>query len=59
MTDNWWTRPEDEMPPTGVVVDVISPGGMPARLKWQGSLWYLEDGTGYVYWMPAYWRRVK
>ena len=53
-----WTRVDKELPPKGVVVDTISPGGLETRLKLIDGLWFFEDGSMYVYYVPEFWRRV-
>ncbi len=51
-----WTRVEDKLPPDGVVVDTISPGGMEQPLKRNGALWFFDDDSMYVYYTPEFWR---
>lgn len=53
-----WTRPSVKMPPPGVLVDAISPSGSETRLIVIDGLWFLEDKSMYVYWVPEFWRRV-
>jgi len=51
-----WTPIDEGMPPEGVVVDAIAPGGQHLRLKWQGRLWLYADGSNYLCFTPTYWR---
>lgn len=56
-----WTRCDDELPPTGLVVDTLSPGGIQQPLKRggnNGALWFVPDGSTYVYYIPEFWRRL-
>jgi hypothetical protein len=54
-----WHRTELELPPEGEVVETISPqGGQHARLSRSGGLWFLEDGSMYVYYTPLVWKRI-
>lgn len=57
MADDW-TRVDQKLPPKGLVVDTISPGGLSSRLKLIDGLWFFEDGSMYVYYVPEFWRRV-
>lgn len=50
-----WARTAEAMPPEGIVVDTISPGGLQQPLKLVGRLWYIPDGTTYVYYDPIMW----
>jgi hypothetical protein len=56
MTD--WTPTDKGMPPEGVVVEAITPGGEYLRLKWQNRLWQYTDGSAYLYFTPTWWRQV-
>lgn len=53
-----WILTEKKLPPEGVVVDTISPGGLQHMLKREGRLWFHSDGTMYVYYTPVMWREV-
>lgn len=50
-----FTSTLEELPPEGEVVDTISPGGMQQRLKRSRRLWFLPDGSMYVYYTPVAW----
>lgn len=54
-----WTPIEDGMPPEGLLVDAIGPGGGRLRLEWQDRLWLFADGSNYVYFTPTYWRPAR
>lgn len=58
-----WIRVADKLPPKGVVVDTkIDRDGKITNhqeLKVGGeasSLWFVPDGTMYVYYVPTHWR---
>lgn len=53
-----WIECNRELPPEGVVVETLSPGGMQSTLKRQGRLWFFPDGSMYVYYTPSKWRAV-
>lgn len=54
-TDNW-IECAMRLPDEGVVVQTLSPGGMESTLKRQGGLWFVPDGSMYVYYTPMSWR---
>jgi hypothetical protein len=51
-----WISCEDELPPDGEIVETRSPGGIVQALKRDGGLWFVPDGTIYVYYTPVAWR---
>ncbi len=53
---NHWTPCDRELPPEGAVVETITASGMQSDLKRSGRLWFLPDGSMYVYYQPAMWR---
>jgi hypothetical protein len=53
-----WTRVDQQLPPKGVVVDTISPGGVENKLKLMDGLWFFADASMYVYYVPEFWRHV-
>jgi hypothetical protein len=50
-----WRNADSDPPPEGVVVLTMSPGGIQQKLKRCGRLWFVEDGTMYVYYTPQFW----
>lgn len=55
--DYTWRSVQLDPPPMDVTVEVQNNGG--ARLKrGSGNLWFLEDGSMYVYYVPEWWRPV-
>jgi hypothetical protein len=52
-----WISCADLLPPEGEVVEVKNNGG--ARLRRRGNLWFLADGSMYVYYTPEYWRPIE
>ena len=53
-----WKNTQKELPPEGVIVETISPGGLQQTLKRQGRLWFHADGGMYVYYTPLFWRET-
>lgn len=55
-----WIAVEDRLPDEGVVVETkIHDGGRlrnEGTLKRQGRLWFLADGSMYVYYTPTHWK---
>ena len=60
-----WTSLQDMLPPLGVVVDTKIDDGLGARneqplKQTQGNrLWWLADGSMYVYYTPTHWRHQE
>jgi hypothetical protein len=57
-----WTAIQNALPPDGVVVDTkIDDGGGERNhqtLKRSGRLWFVPDGSMYVYYTPTHWRSI-
>lgn len=53
-----YKRVDREAPPEGVVVETVTDTGFVSQLKRQGSLWFIPDGSMYVYYTPTLWREV-
>lgn len=51
-----WTMTATMPPPEGVVVLAMDSGGHVQRLKRVGRLYYFEDMSMYVYYVPTFWR---
>lgn len=56
MSNRHWTPTTCLLPPEGLVVETMSPQGLVQDLKRQGRLWFVPDGSMYVYYDIAYWR---
>lgn len=56
MTTTDWVKTEIRLPEENVVVDTLSEGGINQRLMRVGNLWFLSDGSMYVYYIPIFWR---
>lgn len=58
--DRYWFTTEQQLPPTGVVVETKIDDGQGCRnqqqLKREGRLWFVPDGSMYVYYTPTHWR---
>jgi len=54
-----WTETENNLPPEGLVVKTKIHDGQgrrnEQRLCRSGSLWWFEDGSMYVYYIPTHW----
>lgn len=50
-----WTKTTKELPPEGVEVDTLSPGGIQQTLVREGRLWFYPDHSMWVYYEPAFW----
>ena len=48
--------PGVQPPPDGVVVETVSASGTVQRLKQRGRLWFVPDGSMYVYYEVVGWR---
>ena len=50
-----WSRVKETLPPEGVPVRTLTDTGMESILKRHGNLWFLPDGSMYVYFTPTFW----
>lgn len=60
MTDNW--KPIDSAPEGVVVLTKIDDGRGERNvqeLKRSGRLWFLPDGSMYVYYEPTHWKEAQ
>ena len=53
-----WKNPISEPPKDNVVVEVVAPDGRETKLFKQGRLWFVPDGSMYMYWTPVLWREI-
>lgn len=57
-----WYLTSQKLPPENVVVDtkIDDTRGCrnETRLYRQGNLWFLEDGSMYVYYVPTHWKET-
>lgn len=53
-----WTLVTETLPPIGQVVEVRTPGGDTRPLKFD-RMWWLPDGSMYVYFTPTHWRVMQ
>ncbi|TCR07215.1 hypothetical protein [Neorhizobium sp. JUb45] len=55
-----WKKLTEALPPVGLVVDTKIDDAAGARneqkLKRNGNLWFVPDGSTYVYYEPTHWR---
>jgi hypothetical protein len=54
-----WIAPDRELPPNDVVVWTMDSGGHVQQLKRQNRLWFIPDGSMYVYYEPKFWKHVE
>lgn len=54
-----WISLNQEPPPENVVVNTINSTGQITRLKRIGRLWWFEDGSMYVYYVPQFWQTIE
>jgi hypothetical protein len=64
MTEQFqWRRVADAWPPNGMVVDTKIDDEQGTRneqpLRRDGLLWFVPDGSMYVYYKPTHWRQRK
>lgn len=51
-----WTPLVEAMPPSKVLLEVITPGGDKRPLIYADGLWWLPDMSAYVHFTPTCWR---
>jgi len=60
-TYTWW-KVADKLPPENEIVKtkIDDAGGKrnEAKLYRKGNLWWMEDGTMYVYYTPTHWAHI-
>ena len=58
-----WNKTAEKLPPEGIIVETKIDDEKGCRNKGQlyrqGSLWFLLDGSMYVYYTPTHWRELK
>lgn len=58
MNERRWNRVDHVLPPENRVVATLSQSGIEQPLKLVGNLWFVPDGSMYVYYTPLHWREV-
>lgn len=51
-----WIKTSQSLPPEGKLVETMSSGGQVQNMFLKKNLWWVEDGSMYVYYTPAFWR---
>lgn len=51
-----WYDVESNPPESGTLVECTTPGGDVRVLKRSGNMWFVPDGSVYVYFTPVKWR---
>jgi hypothetical protein len=54
-----WNRTDLSVPEEGVVVNTLTRNGEESTLMRQGALWFIPDGSMYVYYTPMFWKSVE
>jgi len=54
--DIQWAVTEKKAPPEGVLLDVITETGRQTQLIFEQGMWWLEDKSMYVYFVPLFWK---
>lgn len=57
--DESWTLTATELPPENVLVWAMDGAGSVQQLKRSGGLWFIPDGSMYVYFTPPFWKEIK
>jgi hypothetical protein len=52
-----WNLTSNILPEENVTVDTISADGIQQRLRRIGSLWFYDNMSMYVYYIPKMWRK--
>ena len=59
MNKHKWVRTVDQPPENNVIVETMDSTGRVSLLKRDGRLWWLSDGSMYVYYTPMMWRYTQ
>lgn len=51
-----WTQTVLQLPPDNKVVETMDSGGHVQNLIRKGNLWWFDDMSMYVYYVPKFWR---
>lgn len=54
-----WHTPRELLPEDGEVIETCDSGGNIRKLLYQKRMWWLPDGSMYVYYSPTKWRRIE
>lgn len=58
--ENKWINVNEELPKEGVVVHaMLGKRRVVTDLKRRGRLWFLSDGSMYVYYTPTHWQPIE
>ena len=53
-----WRRLDENPPPEGEVLKIITANGLEAELVFKDNLWWFPDYSMYVYYTPLFWKRM-
>lgn len=54
-----WIATDTAVPPQGIIVKTMDSSGRVQPLKREGRLWFLPDGSTYVYYTPIFWKHEE
>lgn len=54
-----WNSVENILPKENEIVITMSEKGLEQELKRVGKLWFLPDGSMYVYYTPKFWKEIN
>jgi hypothetical protein len=55
-----WISVKDKLPDEGVLVDcLLGNRRVVTQLKRYGNLWFVPDGSMYVYYVPSFWKEPE
>ena len=58
-SEEFWVSTAKQLPDEGVVVRAMDSTGSIHELKRIGNLWFIPDGSMYVYFTPLFWQPKK
>jgi hypothetical protein len=56
VSETAWTPTERALPPDEEIVWTMGPNDLIQTLKRRGNLWFVPDGSMYIYYMPKFWK---
>ena len=58
-TETNWNATNSLLPPEGEVVWTLDSGGYARKLIYKNNLWWFDDMSMYVYFIPVFWKPVE
>lgn len=56
ITEGWEYPRDGKFPPEGIAVETVDSGGCHRFLIYEKHLWFFQDRSMYVYFVPQAWR---